>query len=168
MSSRAVRLLVAVSLFGCLGLYLLYKSVEKYQDRVRVCNNLNRANETCDLFPRHRRRSDFRRIFEHWVMLAEKHNIPYVLACGSLLGQYRTQDIIPWDWDIDVYVDVRHYSLLKRLGDLRNFPEGSDDLVHFVVQPEFDERVTTKRRHWTCDGEVSVYFFNVSPKKINL
>ena len=42
----------------------------------------------------------------------EKHNIPYCLAFGSLIGAVRHHGFIPWDDDIDVHVPRPDYERL--------------------------------------------------------
>ncbi|MBE6884092.1 MAG: LicD family protein [Ruminococcaceae bacterium] len=44
--------------------------------------------------------------------VCKKHNIPYVLMCGSALGAVRHKGIIPWDDDLDVSMlrsDYEHF-----------------------------------------------------------
>ena len=47
--------------------------------------------------------SVFAKIFEHWMELAKKENIEYFLTCDTFLGAYRNGDMIPNDWDMDVF-----------------------------------------------------------------
>lgn len=157
MSTPRRCLFAAISFFGVFSFYSFYKLHKKYQNNTRLCERQNLiSNATrCSVFSTHRRRDAFKAIFRRWVAFAERHNISYALACGSLLGQYRNQDIIFWDGDIDVYVDAEHYDHLKRLGKPRNFREASDDVYRFVVQPEFNVRGEREPRRWSCTGHVS-------------
>lgn len=45
----------------------------------------------------------------------EEREFPYVLASGTLLGIFRDGDLIPWDWDLQLY--FRTEDLLPRLED---------------------------------------------------
>lgn len=45
----------------------------------------------------------------------DAHEIPYSLACGSMLGAVRHQGYIPWDDDIDIYVRRPDYENLMRV-----------------------------------------------------
>jgi len=51
-------------------------------------------------------------IMEFFHAVCTKHNIPYWLDGGSLLGLVRHQGFIPWDDDADVCVPAKHFPCL--------------------------------------------------------
>ncbi|WP_395241932.1 LicD family protein, partial [Salmonella sp. s51933] len=52
-----------------------------------------------------KKRQAFRYLLKYWERFARRHAIQYVISFGSLLGQYRNKDAIPWDGDVDVMVN---------------------------------------------------------------
>lgn len=62
-------------------------------------------------------------IFVVFHDLCVKNNIPYYIACGSLLGAYRDNGVIPWDCDFDVYISYDSVEKLQRLLD-EKLPSG--------------------------------------------
>lgn len=58
------------------------------------------------------------RLFENLCILRDildKNGITYYLAFGTLLGAVRHHGFIPWDDDVDIYVDLQDISLLKEV-----------------------------------------------------
>jgi hypothetical protein len=47
----------------------------------------------------------FRTLLEYWTQFAEKHNIKYSIAFGTLLGYEREKEFIGFDGDVDVMID---------------------------------------------------------------
>ena len=93
-------------------------------------------------------------ILRHWDKLAELHNISYVIGLGSLLGFHRNGDIIPWDDDVDVLVDITQYQKLRSFAEERSFVQGWDKKYRMVVQPDFEQTREKRRRRLTCYGKV--------------
>lgn len=54
--------------------------------------------------------------------ICEKNNIQYFIAFGTLLGAYRHGGFIPWDDDLDVYVDVKDVTKLKNIINSGKYP----------------------------------------------
>ena len=57
--------------------------------------------------------------------ICQKHNVPFIIVAGTLLGAWRDHELIPWDIDQDVLVfaeDVQRLSALTgRYGPQRRF-----------------------------------------------
>lgn len=45
-------------------------------------------------------------ITKRFAFMCEKVGVPYFLYSGSLLGSFRHHDVIPWDDDVDVLVNI--------------------------------------------------------------
>ena len=90
-----------------------------------------------------------------WTNISKQHNIEYVLSCGSLLGAMRDSDVIPYDSDVDILIDINYYPILKRLAVERRYIANSDAKIHLVLQPEFTLNIPVEsRKRYDCQGKV--------------
>ena len=106
--------------------------------------------------PSNENKEIFAALLRYWDALSRQHNISYVIGLGSLLGQYRTQDVIPWDDDVDVLVDVTNFKILQSLAEERSFKPGWDRKFHLVIQPDFMKKEEKRRKRWSCTGKVGM------------
>ena len=84
--------------------------------------------------------------------MAKEYDISYALHAGSLLGAMRNADMIPYDSDLDILVDVKYYPILERISERRNF-KPNRNTTHFVIQPGYKHsRPLNDLRFFTCDG----------------
>lgn len=112
-------------------------------------------------------RKNLTELFEVWANITNQHNIDYVLGCGSLLGAMRNGDVIPYDSDIDVLVDVNWFSTLRQLSVQRNF-DASDGKIRLLIQPQFSlDILPDSRERFDCRGQVIlIYLRTLDPFKI--
>ena len=133
--------------------YNIYLIIVIYIERKEICEKLRKDYKNCDsLRIDPTKRAKFVELLREWIKIAEKNDISYVLSSGSLLGQYRNADVIPWDIDVDVILDDTLFSKLEEIATPRNFTQGVDSAFHFVVQPEYTK--PTQMRRWNCNGQV--------------
>ena len=110
-------------------------------------------------------RKNLTELFEVWANITNHHNIDYVLGCGSLLGAMRNADVIPYDSDIDVLVDINWFSTLRQLSVQRNF-DASDGRIRLLIQPQFHlDILSDSRKRFDCRGQV-IYLLTLDPFKL--
>ena len=56
-------------------------------------------------------------IAKEFDRICVKHNIPYYMIGGTMLGAVRHKGFIPWDDDMDFGVPVEYYEELQRILD---------------------------------------------------
>ena len=97
-------------------------------------------------------KNQVKELLTKWIGIAKEYNISYALFAGSLLGAVRNADMVPYDYDMDILVDVKYYPVLEAISEKRNFkPDGHT--AHFVMQPGFNHsRPLNDLRFFTCDG----------------
>ena len=100
-------------------------------------------------------RKSLTKILKWWIALARENNISYSLTCGSLLGAFRTNDIIPWDHDLDILIAYHDILKLDRLAGPRDF-NPNDGKLHMTVIPKSQHNISMDdRKRYTCRGKES-------------
>ena len=104
-------------------------------------------------------REDLHDLLRTWVRISKQNNVEYVLAYGSLLGAMRDGDVIPYDSDIDILMNVTYFTIIKSLSVERSF-HTSDEKIRLVVQPEFTLNIPVEeRKRLDCRGKVGIHMY---------
>lgn len=100
------------------------------------------------------KREAMNEILKTWFGLVQKYNIHFSFVYGSLIGIVRNNDIIPWDHDIDVYVEHSDVLKLEKAGwprDVHN--RKGKTIVNYIPNSEHTKPVDERIR-WDCQGKV--------------
>lgn len=97
-------------------------------------------------------------VLKHLKYLCETHGLRYWLCGGTLLGAVRHQGYIPWDDDIDVFVEMK---------DLKKLTELLKDDLDFEIASFVDEKINfcescSYMYEMTSDLDVNNYCLQVS------
>ena len=93
----------------------------------------------------------------------EEQQFEYILASGTLLGLYRDGDLIPWDWDLQLYFCSE--SLLPRLSEFESLLQQTGlSVQRCLVRGEtqeikvlaFMDAIKLEVTSWTRQGELRV------------
>lgn len=94
------------------------------------------------------------------IKIFNRENIPFSLAYGSVLGAIRHQGYIPWDQDIDLYIDMDHYDLV-----CKKLQEQLPDSLQFFskeIDPTYEEVVVRVGWKGQPHQDIHVDFFLLS------
>lgn len=86
-------------------------------------------------------------LLDKFLEICEKYQIVYYTTEGSALGAVRHNGFIPWDYNIDVHLDVANYRKLdeamkkEKLGDLRWFRPSFRIIPFFMRKDSLDFKI---------------------------
>ncbi|XP_001623292.2 uncharacterized protein LOC5502070 [Nematostella vectensis] len=101
-------------------------------------------------------RAQLTELLNYWNKFTKNNNISYAIMWGSLLGLLRTNDIMAWDYDIDVIVSLKDLVKLRKLAEAEGSFDYNDGNIHLAVMAEPEKSFNTsaeKRARLSCRGE---------------
>ena len=104
------------------------------------------------------RKKIFVQLLQQWKQISKKYRIPYFIVYGSLIGAIRNADFIPWDHDMDIFIDESYYEIISKVDNNRNFtPNANDPNFHLIVQNYFrSEYSNFHKTRQNCLGQVTL------------
>ena len=100
-------------------------------------------------------------IFQEFIDICRQNNITYFIYGGTLIGSYRHHGFIPWDDDVDVFVDSRKKQFFKETvsKNYPNFTAGD----HTNFQWKFYHNVlSVYRRNKVRWPYIDIFFYNTN------
>lgn len=121
-------------------------------------------------------------LLDKFLEICDKYNIDYYFTEGSALGAVRHKGFIPWDYNVDVHLDVKNYYKLdgvmskENLGELRWFRPPyriipffmRKDSLDFEIRPNIDITImgnapSNKVMRWLF---MNILFLNIKMFKL--
>ena len=89
----------------------------------------------CGLNPHHK---SLKKLLSFWNELTRERGIEYIVCYGSLLGYQRNRDFIPYDHDIDICINKKHFPRLLSLESRRPI-DIKDNKPHLLITKRFSD-----------------------------
>lgn len=101
------------------------------------------------------------------LFLIDKHlkrqNLDYVLTEGAMLSAYKFRRLMPWDYDIDIFIYLDDWSKMDYLTSPTGFKaELAKDKLHWSFVRAGDKAIVFKARR---DVDIDTYFIVMNTKK---
>ena len=96
------------------------------------------------------------RLLDEFIDVCEHNNLKWCVAYGTLLGAVREGDMIPWDYDIDVFMPLNDYNKLWDLYDNKEIFQGDIYLDKFNGSNYYTAVSKLKHKNTTaiCKGHI--------------
>lgn len=95
--------------------------------------------------------------FQVFINLCRRYKLTYFLAYGSLLGSYRHHGMIPWDDDIDVFMnETEKRSVVLKLGNVPGFELSHIENYQWKFYPKFYKTLLIFPHRWPF---IDIFFF---------
>lgn len=166
-----ITLLIIITIGIIIGIIIIInknKESESYKHIRNIYNHkLSKKFDKQNLINPHT--DTYNKILEWFEKFAVNHNINYSIAYGTLLGQLRDKNYIPYDEDTDIFIsksDVYRLFELYKLKEKLNIQdiyinselkENNEKIlptkVSLLLTSEHENKVNDKdRKRWDCNG----------------
>ena len=146
--------LLLIIIFGVVVTNKFYN----YETFINKTNNLPLIyGKNC---PTNKNRLSYDRLLMRWNTISNTYNIPYSITYGTLLGQIRHQDYIPYDEDIDIHIGIERLpSILSLLNEkwccfnneLKKDPLKVGD-IRLIINKWHNSLQDNNRERYNCKG----------------
>ncbi|XP_066935711.1 uncharacterized protein [Clytia hemisphaerica] len=89
-------------------------------------------------------------LFDLWVKMADLLDVNYTLTHGTMIGALRDGDLVPYDQDVDVMMNIDEVPKFAQMID-EHFSD-KDEKVHLTIHKEYRKPVK-ERGMWSCNGD---------------
>lgn len=96
--------------------------------------------------------------FADIIRICDKHNIPYNLMCGTLLGAVRHKGFIPWDDDIDLLMTREAFARFEKV-----YPQECDDKYLLSYTNTWTPRIMSKNPT-VADAFTDIFILDYLPQ----
>ena len=112
-------------------------------------------------YPQNKNSMEFDILLQYWETLCHKYKIRYSLSFGTLLGQVRDKNYIPYDYDVDIMIGKEDaYKILELLDKYPNInyqgvklSEQLESIQLIINKSVVDGTTLLSRPRFNCLGE---------------
>lgn len=150
----------------CLLFLVKYKNItETFNNNINNNNINNNKKYLSTIYgyqcPNNPNKKYFDILITKWDLISKTYKIPYSLTYGTLLGQVRHRDYIPYDEDIDIHIDKESITNLLNL-NIKPWCCFNNEIINHPIEVGTVRLILNKwhnnpfyqRKRYNCQGKL--------------